>query len=619
MQICYIQLIKNGGKMKKTLLIYCILLIFIGTVFAQSFTNINAGLTGLHWSDVAWGDYDADGDLDVIIAGSNSGNSAITKIYKNEGNDTFTELTGISIPGTLVGDVAWGDYDNDGDLDILIQGYTDASQITNLYKNNDNDTFADSGVNLAALTDGSVSFIDYNNDGYLDILNVGFDGAVNQAYIHKNNGDGSFTQTDIVLPGAIKSAYEWADFDNDGDHDIFITGFDSDGNLISKLYQNNGDETFSETANNFTGAWLGDAAWGDYDSDGFLDILLSGFAMPNDRLAKLYRNNGDGTFTEQTETGLTGVSHSSTIWGDYDNDGDLDVFIGGTYEGTSVWIRVTDVFVNNGDNTFTAANLPFTFDAYWGESAWGDYDADGDLDLICCGHDDAGGSNTIIYRNDSTTPNTIPDTPQNLVEEVIKGNVTLEWDAATDNETPPEGLSYNAYIRNNTGEVIWNSMSITDTGLKLIPSLGNASQNTGWTINDLPDGSYLWSVQAVDNNFAGSLFADESTFSVGTIGTNENEIVQPGFNFYNYPNPFNPSTTISFETTNLHENAQIDIYNLKGQKVKSFPLNQFANSPVHKVIWNGTDDNNKPVSSGIYFYKLESGDFQQTKRMILLK
>ncbi len=605
--------------MKKTLLIYCSLLLFISTAFAQSFTNINAGLTGLHWSDVAWGDYDADGDLDVIIAGSNSGNSATTKIYKNEGNDTFTELTGISIPGTLVGDVAWGDYDNDGDLDILIQGYTDASQITNLYKNTDNDTFADSGVNLVALTDGSVSFVDYNNDGHLDILNVGFDGAVNQAYIHKNNGDGSFTQTDIVLPGAIKSAYEWADYDNDGDMDIFITGLDSSGSLISKLFQNNGDETFSETANSFTGAWLGDAAWGDYDSDGFLDILLSGFAMPNDRLAKLYRNNGDGTFTEQTETGLTGVSHSSTIWGDYDSDGDLDVFIGGTYEGTGVWIRVTDVFVNNGNNTFTAANLPFTIDAYWGESAWGDYDADGDLDLICCGHDDAGGSNTIIYRNDSITPNTIPDTPQNLIEEVIEGNVTLEWNAATDNETPTEGLSYNAYIRNNTGEVIWNSMSITDTGLKLIPSLGNASQNTGWTINDLPDGIYLWSVQAVDNNFAGSLFADESTFTVGTIGTNENEMIQPDFNFYNYPNPFNPSTTISFETTNLHENAQIDIYNLKGQKVKSFPLNQFANSPVHKVIWNGTDDNNKPVSSGIYFYKLESGDFQQTKRMILLK
>ena len=604
--------------MRKNLLVFYLLFLFINTVFAQSFTNINAGLTGLHWSDVAWGDYDNDGDLDVIIAGSNSGNSAITKIYKNEGNDTFTQLTGISIPGTYIGDMNWGDYDNDGDLDILIQGYTDASQITSLYKNNGDDTFADSGVYLAALADGSVSFTDYNNDGCLDILNAGFDGNAYQAYVYKNNNDGSFTQTDITLPGAIKSSYEWADYDNDGDIDIFITGLDGVGNLISKLFQNNGDETFSETANNFTGAWLGDAAWGDYDNDGNLDLLLSGFYNPG-RITRIYKNNGDGTFTEQTETGLTGVSHSSTIWGDYDSDGDLDVFIGGTYEGIGVWVRVTDVFINNGDNTFTAANLPFTTDAYWGESAWGDYDADGDLDLICCGYDDAGGSNTIIYRNDSTTPNTIPVTPQNLVEEVIGSNVTLEWDAASDNETPSDGLTYNAYIRNNAGEVIWNSMSILDTGMKLIPSLGNVSQNTGWTINDLPDGIYLWSVQAVDNNFAGSLFADESTFTVGTIGTNENEIIQPGFNFYNYPNPFNPSTTISFETDNLHENTRIDIFNLKGQKVKSFPINQLANSPVHQVIWNGNDENNQTVSSGIYLYKLISGDFQQTKKMILLK
>jgi len=603
--------------MKKTLLIYCSLLLFVSTVFAQSFTNINAGLTGLHWSDVAWGDYDADGDLDVIITGSNSGNSATTKIYKNEGNDTFTELTGISIPGTLVGDVAWGDYDNDGDLDILIQGYTDASQITSLYKNNDNDTFADSGVNLIALVDGSVSFIDYNNDGYLDILNAGFDGNAYQAYVHKNNGDGSFTQTDITLPGVIKSSYEWADYDADGDMDIFITGLDGVGNLISKLFQNNGDETFSETTNTFTGAWLGDAAWGDYDNDGNLDLLLSGFYNPG-RITNIYRNNGDGTFTEQTDTGLTGVSHSSSIWGDYDSDGDLDVFIGGTYEGTGVWIRVTDVFVNNGDNTFTAANLPFTIDAYWGESAWGDYDADGDLDLICCGFDDVGGSNTIIYRNDSTTPNSIPDTPQNLIEEIIGSRVTMEWDAAIDNETPAEGLSYNAYIRNDTGEVIWNSMSIADTGMKLIPSLGNASQNTGWTINDLADGIYLWSVQSVDNNFAGSLFADENTFTVGTIGTNENEIIQPGFNFYNYPNPFNPTTNINYNVYGEDVQTELIVYNIKGQKVKRL-VSEKLSTGKYTIVWNGVDEQGSKVSSGVYFYKMKAGKFQETKKMILMK
>ena len=100
----------------------------------------------------------------------------------------------------------------------------------------------------------------------------------------------------------------------------------------------------------------------------------------------------------------------------------------------------------------------------------------------------------------------------------------------------------------------------------------------------------------------------------------DEELSELGIALYqNYPNPFNPSTTISFETTTLHKNTRIEIYNLKGQKVKSFPINQLTNSPVHQVIWNGTDENNKSVSSGIYFYKLKIDNFEQTKKMILLK
>jgi len=295
--------------------------------FAQGFTDINAGLTGLHFSDVAWGDYDADGDLDVLIAGADAGSVGVTKLYKNEGNDTFTEVIGLPIPGTFVGDFAWGDYDNDDDLDILIMGFKDASQITRLYINTGGDNFVESGIIFPALADGSVSFADYNNDGYTDILIAGFGTTEYVAKIYKNNGDTTFTETGIVLPGTIKCSYEWGDYDNDGDLDIFITGLDGSGNLISKLYKNNRDETFTETPNFFTGAWLGDAAWGDYDSDGDLDLLLSGFTFTNDRIAQLYSNNGDGTFTKLDSTGLVGVSHSSSIWADYDNDGDLDVFL----------------------------------------------------------------------------------------------------------------------------------------------------------------------------------------------------------------------------------------------------------------------------------------------------
>jgi len=594
--------------MKKNILVLLVSFSFSAATYAQGFTDIDAGLTGLHWSDVAWGDYDGDGDLDVIIAGLNTANEGITRIYKNEGNDTFSELTGLNVPGTFVGDIAWGDYDADGDLDILIQGYTDAAEITKIYNNTGNDNFVDGGITFPELVDGSVSFADYNNDGYLDILIAGYDGSTYKAVVYRNNGDATFTDSGIALPGAIKSAYEWGDYDNDGDLDIFITGLDFDGNLISKLYTNNGDETFTGTLNSFTGAWLGDAAWGDYDSDGDLDILLSGYSVTTERIAKLYKNYGDGSFTEQTLAGLTGVSHSSTIWGDYDNDGDLDVFIGGTYEGSGEWVRVTDVFINNGNNTFTAAGLDFSADVFWGESAWGDYDSDGDLDLICCGFDDLGGSNTIIYRNDNNTPNTTPESPQSLISEVTDNDVSLNWDAATDNETASAGLTYNAYIRNEIGDIIWNSMSVLADGYRLVPALGNAQQNTNWTIKDLNNGNYFWSVQAVDNNFAGSIFSEEGAFTIATVGVEENEIQYSFLALSNYPNPFTTSTTIEYELKQP-EKITLTIYDNLGKQVYQTRDNQSPGK--QQLIWNAVG-----YSDGIYYYRLQVGEQIANGKMV---
>jgi len=588
-------------KTKLTFFVAPVFLIFFAvTISAQQFTNINAGLTGLHWSDVAWGDYDNDGDLDVIIAGFDSGNNATTKIYKNEGNDSFVEVSGLTIPGTYIGDVAWGDFDGDGDLDIIILGYTTSSQITTLYENEGNDTFTDAGIVFPALADGSVSFVDFNNDGHLDILVVGFDGAGQIVKIFKNNGDATFTQTEVDFPPSIKCAYEWGDYDNDGDMDVFLTGFDPVGSLISKLYKNNGDETFSVTENVFTGAWLGDAAWGDYNSDGYLDILLSGFANSG-RIAEVYKNNGNGTFTKLTSAGLTGVSHSSSIWGDYDNDGDLDIFIGGTYEAGGTWPRVTDVFINNGDDTFTEAGLNFTIDSYWGESAWGDYDADGDLDLICCGHDDLGGSNTIIYRNDIGIPNTVPELPQNLVSEVADNEVTLSWDAVNDNETPSAGLTYNAYIRTESGEIIWNSMSDINSGFRLIPALGNANQNTLWTIAELDNGNYFWSVQALDNCFEGSEFAAEESFTIGTIGF-ENQIETK---ISIYPNP--STGLFKVQLKDINNWNQVSVTDISGKEIYS--IKDFQNEVLLDLRENG---------KGVYILNLIS-EKENTMRKIIVE
>jgi hypothetical protein len=88
--------------------------------------------------------------------------------------------------------------------------------------------------------------------------------------------------------------------------------------------------------------------------------------------------------------------------------------------------------------------------------------------------------------------------------------------------------------------------------------------------------------------------------------------------YQNYPNPFNPTTTIKFNTESTEKNAELIIYNIKGQKVKKL-LNEKLGAGTHQVVWNGKDENGKSVTSGIYFYELKSGNYTSTKKMILLK
>ena len=116
------------------------------------------------------------------------------------------------------------------------------------------------------------------------------------------------------------------------------------------------------------------------------------------------------------------------------------------------------------------------------------------------------------------------------------------------------------------------------------------------------------------------LMIDDITISDTTYTDVGNGVVPTSnLKMYNYPNPFNPTTTISFETTDLHENARIEIYNLKGQKVKKSEIRNLKLG-INEVVWDGTDNNGKPVSSGIYLYKLTTDNhYSNTKKMILLK
>ena len=497
--------------MKKIFTILFSLLAYIILPQDQFTEQTSISLTGVSDGTVDWGDYDNDNDLDILLVGGSS-SGGISKIFRNDGNNTFTEQTSIYLfpDGSSAW---WGDYDNDGDLDIVQACVNE----TRVYRNQGENTFTEQTSITSSLASAryvSVAWGDYDNDGYLDILLTGLGaGDIPISKVYRNNRDNSFTdQTSISLVGVYRGSVDWIDYDNDGDLDILLTGDTSFQYPVSRIYRNDGDNTFSEqTSISLPDVLLGSTAWGDYDNDGNLDLLLSGGTGMDEAISKIYRNNGDNTFSEQTSIIMTGVVDGSVAWGDFDNDGDLDILLTG-WAGSEA---VSLIYRNDGDNVFTEQNSIVLSAISMGCVAWGDYDNDADLDILLAGSENTINPISKIYRNNNITANTFPTVPINLHTEVNGNDVTFSWDKSTDTETPQNGLKYNLVIGTSPGAVnTLSPMSDRSTGYRRVINLGNTNHNNSWTIKGLPGGQYYWSVQSVDNTFAGSDFAPENSFAI---------------------------------------------------------------------------------------------------------
>ncbi len=222
----------------------------------------------------------------------------------------FTD-TGAALAGASGGSVAWGDYDRDGDMDILITGSTGASRTAQVYRNAGPGIFTDAGASLTGTTEGSASWADYDNDGDLDLLLTGFSGPLVASSppttkLYRNDV-GTFVEVGPTgLPAVAYSSAAWGDYDNDGDLDILLTGWSAPGSYVAGIYRNDGGGRFTDIGAGLTPAYEGSAAWGDYDNDGDLDILLTGRDSGSYAYASVYRNDGGGAFTD-IGAGLHGV------------------------------------------------------------------------------------------------------------------------------------------------------------------------------------------------------------------------------------------------------------------------------------------------------------------------
>jgi len=335
------------------------------------------------FASAAWADFRSSGLLDLFIC--NLGGDQTNRYYRNNGDGTFTRIT----QGGAVQDSAShivpavGDYDNDGSPDLFIsQGIASVTAEPNvLYHNNGDGTFTFAGnvgvTNVTGFFNAS-SAVDYDSDGFVDFFVPGINGA---GVLFHNNGNGTFSRPASVINNILDNqSVAWADYDNDGFMDVVIPG---NGNNF--LFHNNGNGTFTAIHSNSVAqnAWSDNPwglAWGDYDNDGRLDLFVTGMTATN----RLYHNNGNGSFTNVTSGPMlkapSGGGYRACAWGDYDDDGYLDLFMCG-YNATNA------LFHNNGDGTFTKVSSGSLVaegkdGIYCNACGWADYDNDGFLDLL---------------------------------------------------------------------------------------------------------------------------------------------------------------------------------------------------------------------------------------------
>lgn len=507
--------------------------------YTSEFTEISTLINGINLGSAQWVDYDSDGLLDIFINGFKIGNDDISNatIFHNKGNNSFSKADVTSFTRTIYGDQDWGDYNNDGHIDLIITGTTsgfNSENITEIHKNLGNNNFSEVSHNIPELSRSDVHWEDLDNDGDLDIFIMGLDRESNfLARIYINEGNDNFEQGPDILTGGNGrinfnvNASVWADLDNDGDIDG-VLGFSSKtGGYGVKIFENNGQMSFTEKETSIPQLNYATLDLFDFNNDNLIDIVISGNKVAsvssNAEAAYLVimKNNGILNFEEYYNK-TTGTYWGSIDCGDYNNDGFSDVLINGNGNRT----QGSFILENSKDHDFKIKDLNLT-STHSGGAHWGRLSSNNNLDIYIHGSTSGSSSDATsnVFLNNTDVSNMPPTIPTNLYYEINENSFNVSWPASVDDKTGTNGIYYNIELGTSSSTFdIVNGQS-TDSGIIKLMKIGNNGSSTSFTFPIEPNKTLYFRVQAIDNSFKSSPFSEvleiynpgEENLSVNTV------------------------------------------------------------------------------------------------------